>query len=168
MELTLANRCPLNTTAASKLDARQYTVRTPFALPGRTTTICGAAGGELAQVEWAAFGADFVVVHGQRRRLSALLRRAKWWLHSRSFELDGVEYTWLDVPFRPLRLVREDEKVPIAVLTQRALGKTQLSISTEGMVALGPDPIFIGAVIMLQLRRQRRHQRTSTARAVRV
>ncbi|EJD39506.1 hypothetical protein AURDEDRAFT_187365 [Auricularia subglabra TFB-10046 SS5] len=162
MELTLANRCPLNTTAASKLDARQYTVRTPFALPGRTTTICGAAGGELAQVEWAAFGADFVVVHGQRRRLSALLRRAKC---SRSFELGGVEYTWIDVPFRPLRLVREDEKVPIAVLTQHALGKTQLSISTEGMVALGPDPIFIGAVIMLQLRR---HQRTSTARAVRV
>lgn len=80
MELTLSNRCPLNTTAASKLDARQYSVRTPFALPSRTTTICNGAGSELARVEWSAFGADHVVLHDHRLRLSAVLRRDKWWM----------------------------------------------------------------------------------------
>lgn len=52
----------------------------------------------------------------------------------------------------------EGEKTPVAVLSSRSLAKPRLSVSTEGVLDVGPDMILVTALVMLNKRRQRRRR----------
>ncbi|KZV86376.1 hypothetical protein EXIGLDRAFT_724861 [Exidia glandulosa HHB12029] len=153
MELAFTGCGPLNAVVASKNDEISYSIRTAYSLSKMSTTIFHTRdGGRVALIEWPAFGPNLLTLGEERVSPSSSSS-------SSSIRHDGTLYTWLDVPFKSLRLVADGEKVPIAVLTECPSKKTRLSISTEGLVSVNSDTILVTALIMLHKRRQRRKKR---------